>query len=203
MMKPSPPQAAAFDECVPALLASTLRTLRDDLKFSRMTPVQSAVIPLFLSNKDVAVEACTGSGKTVAFLVPIVEILMRRDVDARAGVGAVVISPTRELARQTFKVASLFCADAAATAIGLKCTLLIGGTSAKADALKLKDSSIIVATPGRLADVLERHSGGSLHIADLEVLVLDEADVLLSMGFHHTLMEVRFFARQENISRVI
>ena len=177
--------ATLFAECVPALLPSTLSTLRDTLKFERMTPVQSACIPLFLTNKDVAVEACTGSGKTVAFVVPIVEILMRRE--EHIGVGAVIISPTRELARQTHHVTSLFCDR---EGCDLRSTLLIGGTSAKADAFKLADASIIVATPGRLADVLERHSGGLLNVSQLEVLVLDEADVLLAMGFHHTLTEI-------------
>ena len=155
MMKPSPPQAAAFDECVPALLASTLRTLRDDLKFSRMTPVQSAVIPLFLSNKDVAVEACTGSGKTVAFLVPIVEILMRRDVDARAGVGAVVISPTRELARQTFDVCVHFCDHLKRGGFAeVRCMLAIGGESMRDQmAVVHKGVHIIVATVNRISSL--------------------------------------------------
>ena len=80
-----------------------------ELDFSRATPVQGAVIPYFLSNKDVNVSACTGSGKTLAFLIPIFQLLGRPKCTVSHGeVGGIVISPTRELAMQTYSIAERF-----------------------------------------------------------------------------------------------
>ena len=87
--------------------------------------MQEAAIPLFCGNKDVAVDACTGSGKTLAFVLPVVERLRRLDQALRRNqVGAVVVSPTRELARQIFEVAQPFVA----TVSWLHALLLVGGT---------------------------------------------------------------------------
>lgn len=81
-------------------LSPTTLDVLSTLGFSQMTPVQAAAIPLFLSHKDVAAEAVTGSGKTLAFVVPIVELLQRNRPASKFHVGAVVLSPTRELAVQ-------------------------------------------------------------------------------------------------------
>jgi ATP-dependent RNA helicase DDX55/SPB4 len=84
-----------FEDVTPALLESTLRVVRG-LGFKSMTPVQAATLPLFLGHKDVCVEACTGSGKTVAYVVPVVEKLQRLERKwAPAEVGALILSPTR------------------------------------------------------------------------------------------------------------
>ena len=100
-----------FEGSQPALSEFAMRALRS-LGFTEMTPVQAAAMPLFLTNKDVAVEACTGSGKTVAFLIPLFEILRKRiaeDGPYRNGdVAAVVVAPTRELAKQIYRVAESF-----------------------------------------------------------------------------------------------
>ncbi|KAK8762027.1 hypothetical protein V5799_026707 [Amblyomma americanum] len=86
-----------------------VRKAVQELKFEKMTPVQATTIPLFLSNKDVAVEAVTGSGKTLAFLIPLLERLLKRDEPlTKYAVGAVVISPTRELATQIYSVLNHF-----------------------------------------------------------------------------------------------
>ena len=85
-----------FSDILPPLMPEVLDVVKE-LDFSRATPVQGAVIPYFLSNKDVNVSACTGSGKTLAFLIPIFQL-----------VGGIVISPTRELAMQTYSIAERF-----------------------------------------------------------------------------------------------
>jgi ATP-dependent RNA helicase DDX55/SPB4 len=174
-----------FQDIRPALHASTLATL-SRLKFERATPVQSAAIPLFLKHKDVAVEACTGSGKTLAFVVPIIEILLRRERALKPGeVGAVIISPTRELAIQIRDVVKTFCERET----GPECLLLIGGTNTEQDLAEIqaaRNINIIVATPGRLHDCIHR-AGDAISFKELEVLVLDEADRLLDMGFRKKL----------------
>ena len=76
--------------------------------FCRMTPVQAATIPQFLSHKDVAVQAVTGSGKTLAFLIPILEIMLQKTFKKNQ-IGALILAPTRELARQTYTVAEDLC----------------------------------------------------------------------------------------------
>ena len=156
--------------------------------FSEMTPVQAATIPLFLTNKDVAVQAVTGSGKTLAFLIPIVEMLLRKITVLRnKQVGAIILSPTRELANQTYAVAQDLC-QACQLPLPL---LLVGGRGTVSDDLKAfgaRKSDIVIATPGRLEDVLTRYD--VLDVRELDVLVLDEADVLLDMGFDMALNNI-------------
>jgi ATP-dependent RNA helicase DDX55/SPB4 len=153
-----------------------------------MTPVQAATIPLFLTNKDVAVQAVTGSGKTLAFLIPIVEMILRRTILLkRRQVGALVLSPTRELARQTYQVACGLCRFASLS----EPLLLVGGASSYRPVVEdLRNfqalgSDIVIGTPGRVEDVLTRYD--ALDVSELECLILDEADVLLDMGFDMTL----------------
>ena len=112
------------------LSSSITKTSLDSLQklnFSQPTPVQTACIPLFLSHKDVAAEAVTGSGKTLAFVIPILEILKRReDALKKHEVGALIISPTRELASQIKEVVHDFLEDVPA----LSCSLIVGGAHA-------------------------------------------------------------------------
>lgn len=156
-----------------------------DLGFTHMTPVQSATIPLFMSNKDIAAEAVTGSGKTLAFVIPILEILLRREEKLKKmQVGAIIITPTRELAIQIDEVLAHFNKPFPQ----FSQTLLIGGSNPAEDVEKLKEHGghIIVATPGRLVDMFRRRSEGldlASRVKTLDVLVLDEADRLLDMGF--------------------
>lgn len=177
----------SFDTIVPRLSDGILQYLNSK-SFHTMTPVQEASIPLFLTNKDVAVQAVTGSGKTLAFVIPIVEMLLRRASPLKKNqVGAIVLSPTRELAQQTFTVAKEIC-QYVSLAHPL---LLVGGRGDAKDDLKLfakEGNDVVVATPGRLEDVLTRYDG--MDTSELEVLVLDEADVLLDMGFDQTLSTI-------------
>nr|XP_033503029.1 ATP-dependent RNA helicase DDX55 [Epinephelus lanceolatus] len=165
-----------------------LQTLRE-VKFPYMTPVQSACIPLFMSNKDVAAEAVTGRGKTLAFVIPIIELLLKREEKLKKmQVGALVITPTRELALQISEVMEQFLQKFPQfTQI-----LLIGGSNPIEDVEKFKEkgANIVIATPGRLEDMFRRKSDGldlASSVKSLDVLVLDEADRLLDMGFEASL----------------
>ncbi|XP_030830917.1 ATP-dependent RNA helicase DDX55 [Strongylocentrotus purpuratus] len=172
-------------EELPVPLSRCVQKSLRKLKFDRMTPVQAATIPLFLGNKDVAAEAVTGSGKTLAFVIPIIEILQRREEPLKKKeVGAIIITPTRELAYQINEVLEHFTSGLLPNLTKL---LLIGGSSPLADLEKLQEgANILIATPGRLEDMFERPTTGislPAMVKSLEVLVLDEADRLLDMGF--------------------
>ncbi|XP_015434946.1 PREDICTED: probable ATP-dependent RNA helicase DDX55 homolog, partial [Dufourea novaeangliae] len=164
------------------LSTPVLKTI-EELKFSCMTPVQAASIPLLLKGKDVAAEAVTGSGKTIAFIIPVLEILQKRKEKWRSlEIGAIIISPTRELAVQIYEVLQKFLNNLP----HLKQILLVGGTTVAEDAERLKTgANIIVATPGRLEDILSNCKSINLaaHVKSLEILILDEADRLLDLGF--------------------
>ncbi|XP_011084868.1 DEAD-box ATP-dependent RNA helicase 18 [Sesamum indicum] len=147
--------------------------------FEFCTPVQAATIPLLCSYKDVAVDAATGSGKTLAFVIPIVEILRRAVPPQPHQVMGVIISPTRELSSQIFKVAEPFIS----TLSNVRSMLLVGGAEVKADVRKIEEegANLLIGTPGRLSDIMERMD--ALDFRNLEILILDEADRLLDMGF--------------------
>jgi ATP-dependent RNA helicase DDX55/SPB4 len=172
-------------------LSKGVLSLIEKCNFASMTPVQAAVIPLFLKNKDVCVQAVTGSGKTLAFLIPMVEMILRRTALLKKNeVGGLVISPTRELARQTYNVATDLCRHTSLP----EPLLLVGGGSGHRPVTKdlesfsKNGSEIVIGTPGRIDDILSRYS--NLHMSELECLVLDEADVLLDMGFEVTLTSI-------------
>ncbi|XP_072908111.1 ATP-dependent RNA helicase DDX55 [Hemitrygon akajei] len=171
-----------------------LESLRS-LGFSSMTPVQSATIPLFVSNKDVAVEAVTGSGKTLAFVIPILEILLKREERLKKlQVGALIVTPTRELAIQIDEVLRHFTVHFPQ----FSQILFIGGKNPIEDVERFKEQggSIVVGTPGRLEDMFRRRADG-LDLAScmksLDVLVLDEADRLLDLGFEASLNTILGF----------
>ncbi|XP_057600343.1 ATP-dependent RNA helicase DDX55 isoform X4 [Hippopotamus amphibius kiboko] len=182
-------------ESLPVPLHPQVLGVLRDLGFPYMTPVQSATIPLFLKNKDVAAEAVTGSGKTLAFVIPILEILLRREEKLRKSqVGAIVITPTRELAVQIDEVLSRFTKPFPQ----FSQILWIGGRNPGEDVARFKErgGNIIVATPGRLEDMFRRKGEGldlASCVRSLEVLVLDEADRLLDMGFEASINTILEF----------
>ncbi|KAK5606718.1 ATP-dependent RNA helicase ddx55 [Crenichthys baileyi] len=177
-----------WDSLAVQLNEKILQTL-EEMKFTHMTPVQSACIPLFVNNKDVAAEAVTGSGKTLAFVIPIIELLLRREEKLKKKqVGALVITPTRELALQISEVMGKFIQKFPE----LTQILLIGGSKPAEDVERFKEhgGNIVIATPGRLEDMFRRKSEGlelASAVRSLDVLVLDEADRLLDMGFEASL----------------
>ena len=195
---PAPSAAKAegppFADLRPSLRPESLDALAAG-GFERSTPVQASTIPLLCSHKDVSVEACTGSGKTLAFVLPMVEILARARKELRRyEVGAVVVSPTRELARQIHEVATPFVKTLARggdASDGEELSmLLVGGTDVSKDVAKFAATSplVLVATPGRLWDVMQRSR--ELDGKKCELLILDEADRLLGMGFMVTLNNI-------------
>lgn len=152
--------------------------------------MQAYTIPLLLKKKDVAAEAVTGSGKTLAFLVPIVQILKHREESEgwkKHQIGAVVIAPTRELALQIKTV--LDCLLKYVT--NLTQMLFVGGNSIEEDVKSFQEngSNILICTPGRFEDLLTRRKDLNLSgsLKNLEILVLDEADRLLDLGFEKTI----------------
>lgn len=146
--------------------------------YTSATPIQALTIPVVLAKKDVIASAQTGTGKTAAFALPILQLLFDKQDAGKKGkkVKALVISPTRELAIQieeNFKTYSKFT--------NLRTTVVYGGTSIEPqkDVLK-KGVDILIATPGRLLDL---HKQDYLNLDFIETLVLDEADLMLDMGF--------------------
>ncbi|XP_052611412.1 ATP-dependent RNA helicase DDX55 isoform X2 [Peromyscus californicus insignis] len=148
-----------------------------------------------MKNKDVAAEAVTGSGKTLAFVIPIVEILLRREEKLKKSqVGAIIITPTRELAIQIDEVLSHFTKHFPQ----FSQILWIGGRNPGEDVERFKQhgGNIVVATPGRLEDMFRRKAEGldlASCVRSLDVLVLDEADRLLDMGFEASINTILEF----------
>ncbi|ORX98326.1 DEAD-domain-containing protein [Basidiobolus meristosporus CBS 931.73] len=148
--------------------------------FLELTDIQRKAIPLALSGKDVLGAAKTGSGKTLSFLVPLLENLYRQKWSQFDGLGALVISPTRELAVQIFQVLCKIGKEHSFSA-----GLIIGGKDLTVEQERVNRMNILVCTPGRLLQHMDQTPG--FDCDNLQVLVLDEADRILDMGFEKTL----------------
>ncbi|OAQ65957.1 ATP-dependent RNA helicase DBP4 [Pochonia chlamydosporia 170] len=144
--------------------------------FQTLTEVQQQAIPLALKGNDVLGAAKTGSGKTLAFLIPVLEKLYRAQWTEFDGLGALIISPTRELAVQIFQVLRKIGRYHAFSA-----GLVIGGKNLKEEAERLDRMNILVCTPGRMLQHLDQTAGFDAN--NLQILVLDEADRIMDMGF--------------------
>jgi ATP-dependent RNA helicase RhlE len=143
------------------------------LRFTTPTPVQEAAIPPALQGKDVLATAQTGTGKTLAFLLPIVEQLLQKNTP---GIQALVLVPTRELAMQVAEQYNALRGTKLPEA-----ALVVGGLSEKTQLHAIRRGArVVVATPGRLEDFLDRRL---IQFRDLRILVLDESDRMLDMGF--------------------
>ena len=141
------------------------------------TPVQLESIPAVLNNQDLMVSAQTGSGKTAAFLLPTLQKLLKRSEKSGKGPRALVLTPTRELAQQVEKNAQIYGKNMS----WLRTVTLVGGTAFGQQIRALsRPIDLIVATPGRLMDHMRQ---GRVDFGRLEVLILDEADRMLDMGF--------------------
>jgi ATP-dependent RNA helicase RhlE len=157
--------------------------------FITPTPVQAAAIPPALSGRDVVATAQTGTGKTLAFLLPLLQSLMTRQAEqasttntaagakpASAGVQALILTPTRELAIQ---INDMLAPLAAGT--GVRAAVVVGGLNEVSQLRAIKSGAqIVIATPGRLCDFLNRRL---VNLSSVRTLVLDEADRMLDMGF--------------------
>ncbi|VUG15878.1 HCA4 [Brettanomyces bruxellensis] len=148
--------------------------------FIDITDIQREAIPICLKGQDILGAAKTGSGKTLAFLVPILERLTYDKWDEMDGVGALIISPTRELAVQTYEVLlkiGKYCS--------LSAGLVIGGKDYKFERERIGRINILVGTPGRILQHMDESA--SLKLDNLQMLVFDEADRILDMGFKKTI----------------
>ncbi|KAF8216222.1 DEAD-domain-containing protein [Mycena galopus ATCC 62051] len=155
------------------------------LGFLKPTPIQAATIPVALIGKDVVGGAVTGSGKTAAFIIPMIERLLYRDKGNKsAATRCLVLVPTRELAVQCFDVGCKL-----ATHTDIRFCLIVGGLSVKSQEVALRSRpDVVIATPGRLIDHI--HNSPSFTLDTLDILVLDEADRMLSDGFADELAEI-------------
>jgi len=148
--------------------------------YTTPTPIQIQAIPAVLSGNDLLASAQTGTGKTAGFTLPIIELLSRKDAKrprgGRAPVRALILTPTRELAAQVGESVLEYGKH-----MNLSSTVVFGGVSINPQIQKLKGGvDILVATPGRLLDHLQQRT---LDLSHVEILVLDEADRMLDMGF--------------------
>lgn len=158
-------------------LRSELLATLEKLKFSEPTPIQSEAIPSIIEGKDILGIAKTGSGKTASFVLPILTKLIGKPAPKNRHIQVLVIVPTRELAIQVENVFKDFTNDLSDR---IKTLAVYGGVSINPQMIALQHVRILVATPGRLLELLESKA---LHLSELEVLVLDEADKLLNLGF--------------------
>ena len=163
-----PDRQPTFEEL--GLPAAVLRAVAD-LGYEEPTPVQAALVPLMRSGLDLIIQSRTGTGKTAAFGLPIVERLSGDDPHVRA----LAITPTRELALQVAaEIDALGCHKAIRTAT------VYGGVALQPQIRAIEKAQVVVGTPGRLLDHLQR---GTLRLDGVGICVLDEADEMLSMGF--------------------
>ena len=151
--------------------------------YSEPSPVQAEAIPAVLSGRDVMAAAQTGTGKTAGFTLPILQRLSESAPTHPHRVRALVLTPTRELAAQVAESVDTYGAH-----LPLKSTVVFGGVKINPQIAKLRQGvDILVATPGRLLDL---HGQGEVNFNDLEILVLDEADRMLDMGFIHDIRRI-------------
>jgi ATP-dependent RNA helicase RhlB len=171
-------------ELPPALLAGL-----ESAGFTRCTPIQAMTLPISLSGRDVAGQAQTGTGKTLAFLITLVNRLLIKPALANRGPAdprAMILAPTRELAIQIHKDAEKFCAG-----LGMKFALIYGGVDYDKQRAQLTAGcDVIIATPGRLIDYVRQ---GVVHLHACEVCILDEADRMFDLGF---IKDLRFLLRK-------
>ncbi len=166
------------------LSADILRAI-DEEGYTTPTPIQAQAIPAVLKGGDILAGAQTGTGKTAGFTLPLLQKLSTTDkpVSGRRPVRALILTPTRELAAQVFESVRTY-----GKYLSLRSTVVFGGVSINPQMMKLRGGvDILVATPGRLLDLVQQNA---VSLKEVEVLVLDEADRMLDMGFIHDIKRV-------------
>ncbi len=164
-------------------LNSLLLAELDKQKLIQPTPIQTQIIPQILDHKDVMGIARTGSGKTLAYVLPILQLLEGKKSDNRE-IQALIMVPTRELAVQVNDTFKTFSKALSQPLITLP---VYGGVSINPQMMKMNTVDILVATPGRLLELIEKNA---VKIAKTKILVLDEADKMLSMGFKEEMDQI-------------
>ncbi|WP_224999039.1 DEAD/DEAH box helicase [Cesiribacter sp. SM1] len=160
-----------------------LRSLASQ-KFEQPFPIQQEAIPAILAGKDIFGVAQTGSGKTAAFVLPILELLQKAGPAKSRYIKVLVLVPTRELAAQ---VADVFKEFSNGLSRRINTLAVYGGVSINPQMMALASAEIVVATPGRLLDLV---SSNAVHLSAVEMLVLDEADKILNLGFQEEIDKI-------------
>jgi ATP-dependent RNA helicase RhlE len=169
-----------FDQL--GLTAPLLKALQKE-GYTTPTPIQAQAIPHALHGKDILGLAQTGTGKTAAFALPILQLLEREQRKGYKHIRSLILTPTRELAMQ---ISESFETYGKYTSI--KQEVIFGGVSQHAQTIALRNGTdVLIATPGRLLDLINQ---GYVHLDHLEIFVLDEADRMLDMGFIHDVKKV-------------
>jgi superfamily II DNA/RNA helicase len=165
------------------IIEPILKSIKEE-GYKIATPIQEQAIPIVLQGTDLIGCAQTGTGKTAAFAVPILQLLSRdKEYDRKRKIRSLIVTPTRELAIQieeSFKAYGRYT--------GLKCTVVFGGVKQNPQTNALRNGvDILIATPGRLLDLM---SQGFISLKNVEIFVLDEADRMLDMGFIHDVRRI-------------
>jgi len=156
----------------------------DDQNYAKPTPIQQEAIPAILKRKDVLGIAPTGSGKTAGYVMPILANLLGNSIATNRHVNVLVLVPTRELAAQAEKVFKLF---ARVLPQRIKSLAVFGGVSINPQMIGLQNVNVLIATPGRLLELVESNA---VHLSDIQTLVLDEADKMLNLGFREEMNRI-------------
>lgn len=151
--------------------------------YTKPSPIQEKAIPVILDRKDILASAQTGTGKTAGFTLPILQILSKGNNSGRRKIRSLILTPTRELAAQIYENVKSY-----SEYLDMRAMVVFGGVNANPQITKLRSGvDILIATPGRLLDL---HNQRALSLADVEILVLDEADRMLDMGFQRDINKI-------------
>ena len=162
-------------------LSALLKNNLEKHGFTRTTPVQAQAIEPALAGHDLVATAQTGSGKTLAFVLPLIQLLGKKT--RAAGIRSVILSPTRELAMQTHETFAKMAAGS-----GLSASVVVGGVGEGSQLRAIRNGAqLLIATAGRLEDFLRRRL---VNLSGVQILVLDEADRMLDMGFLPTIEKI-------------
>jgi ATP-dependent RNA helicase RhlE len=165
-------------------LSSSLLDVIASTNYEKATPIQKEAIPFILKGKDILGIAQTGSGKTASFVLPILDQFQNLGKIKNRHVGALVLVPTRELAIQVNAVFQQFGKDLPKR---IKSMAVYGGVSINPQMMGMQGVDILVATPGRLLELIENKA---LSLAEIQVLVIDEADKMLNLGFRDEMKQI-------------
>lgn len=163
-------------------LSTQLVTAVKDQGYTTPTPVQQQAIPAIIQGRDIIAAAQTGTGKTAGFTLPLLQRLLENPKPSNP-VRALIVTPTRELAAQVHKSVETYGRN-----LPFKASAIFGGVKINPQIARLKNNrDIVIATPGRLIDLVNQRA---LNLSQVEILVLDEADRMLDMGFIHDIRRI-------------
>ena len=165
-------------------LNQQLVTATEKANYQTPYPIQIEAVPAILDSKDILGIAPTGSGKTASYILPILQILQGKEENSSRNIPVLILVPTRELASQVAQVADNFSRFLNRR---VKTVAVFGGVSINPQMRKLNGTDILIATPGRLLDLLSKNS---LQLSQVEILVLDEMDKVLNMGFREEVNQI-------------